>query len=145
MNVSTRFAIALGLGLALAAGAAEAADHEVKMLNRGAKGMMVFEPDLIKVAPGDTVTFVATNPGHDARSIAGMIPEGAEPFEGKLNQNVTVTFSKPGVYGVECRPHYAMGMVAAVVVGDPVNLDAAKAVKQPPMAKKKFDAILGGL
>jgi pseudoazurin len=145
MKFSTRFAIAFGLGLAFAAGAADAADIQVKMLNRGAKGMMVFEPDLIKIAPGDTVTFVATNPGHDARSIAGMIPEGAEPFEGKLNKDLTVTFTKPGVYGVECRPHYAMGMVAAVIVGDPVNLDAAKAVKQPPMAGKKFAALLGGL
>ena len=145
MKLSTRFAFALGLGLALAAGAANAADHQVKMLNRGAKGMMVFEPDLIKIAPGDTVTFVAVNPGHDARSIKGMIPEGAEPFEGKISKDVSVTFTQPGVYGVECRPHYAMGMVAAVVVGDPVNLDAAKAVKQPPMAKKKFDKILGGL
>jgi len=145
MKLSTRFAFALGLGLALAAGAANAAEHQVKMLNRGAKGMMVFEPDLIKIAPGDTVTFVSVNPGHDARSIKGMIPEGAEPFEGKISKDVSVTFTQPGVYGVECRPHYAMGMVAAVVVGDPVNLDAAKAVKQPPMAKKKFDKILGGL
>jgi pseudoazurin len=145
MKLSTRLAFALGLGLALAAGAANAAEHQVKMLNRGAKGMMVFEPDLIKIAPGDTVTFVAVNPGHDARSIKGMIPEGAEPFEGKISKDVSVTFTQPGVYGVECRPHYAMGMVAAVVVGDPVNLDAAKAVKQPPMAKKKFDKILGGL
>lgn len=145
MNVSTRLALALGLGLALASGAADAADHQVKMLNRGAKGMMVFEPDLIKVAPGDTVTFVSVNPGHDARSIAGMMPEGAEPFAGKMSKDITVTFTQPGVYGVECRPHYAMGMVAAVVVGDPVNLDAAKTAKHPPMAKKKFDAILGGL
>lgn len=145
MKFSTRFAIAFGLGLALAAGAADAADVQVKMLNRGAKGMMVFEPDLIRIAPGDTVTFVSVNPGHDARSIPGMIPEGAQPFEGKLNKDLTVAFTQPGVYGVECRPHYAMGMVAAVIVGDPVNLDAAKAVKQPPMAGKKFAALLGGL
>lgn len=145
MKLPTRFAIALGLGLALAAGAADAADVQVKMLNRGDKGMMVFEPDLVKIAPGDTVTFVSVNPGHDARSIAGMIPDGAEPFAGKLNKDLTVTFSQPGVYGVECRPHYAMGMVAAVIVGDPVNLEAARAAKHPPMAKKKFDAILGGL
>ena len=143
MKFSIRFAAVFGL--VLAANAAEAADFQVKMLNRGTKGMMVFEPDLIKVAPGDTVTFVAVNPGHDARSIAGMIPDGAEPFEGRLNKDITVTFTEPGVYGVECRPHYAMGMVAAIVVGNPVNLNAARAVKQPPMAKKKFDAILGGL
>ncbi len=56
---------ALGL-LALVcafAPAAQAADHEVKMLNLGAKGAMVFEPDYIVAAPGDTVTFVPTQPG----------------------------------------------------------------------------------
>jgi hypothetical protein len=38
-----------------------------------------------------------------------------------------------------------MGMVAAVIVGTPVNLDAAKAVKNPGKAGKKFEALLGGL
>jgi plastocyanin len=34
------------------AGGAFAAEVEVKMLNKGAEGMMVFEPALVKVAPG---------------------------------------------------------------------------------------------
>ena len=34
-------------------------------------------------------------------------------------------FDKPGVYGVKCMPHYAMGMVALVVVG---KFDNAPAV-----------------
>ena len=59
----------LAVGLALIAGAAQAADHEVQMLNKGAKGAMVFEPDLIKAMPGDTVTFVPTDKSHDAESI----------------------------------------------------------------------------
>ncbi len=55
-NLTVLAAIA-ALGLA---GAAQAADHEVKMLNRGSDGgMMVFEPAFLKVEPGDTVTFVA--------------------------------------------------------------------------------------
>ncbi len=37
-----------------------AADFEVKMLNKGAEGAMVFEPAGLKVAPGDTVTFTPT-------------------------------------------------------------------------------------
>ena len=31
---------------------------------------------------------------------------------------LTVTFTVPGVYGVKCKPHYGMGMVALVVVGE---------------------------
>lgn len=135
-----RFILALALCAAFSAPAA-AADHEIRMLNKGAKGLMVFEPDLIYIAPGDTVTFVATNPGHDARSIAAMIPEGAEPFAGALGKTIRVTFEKAGVYGIECRPHYAMGMVAAVVVGEASNLDAAARAKHPKIAAKRFDAI----
>ncbi len=49
------------------------------MLNKGADGTtMVFEPALTKIAVGDTVTFVATDRGHNAETIPGMLPEGAE-------------------------------------------------------------------
>lgn len=132
--------------LAVAILPATAADVQVKMLNKGAKGMMVFEPDVVKVQPGDTVTFVATDPGHDAMSVPGMLPDGAQPFEGQIGKDATVTFTQPGVYGVKCKPHYVMGMVAVVVVGDAApNLEAAKAAKNPGKAGKVFAELLGGL
>ena len=118
------------------AGGAFAAEIEVKMLNKGAEGAMVFEPALIKVAPGDTVKFVATDKGHNAGTIKGMLPTDAPPFLGKIGADVAVTFDKPGVYGVKCLPHYGMGMVAMVVVGTPTNLDEAKAVPQVGKAKQ---------
>jgi pseudoazurin len=86
----------------------------VKMLNKGAAGMMVFEPALIKIAPGDTVKFLAADKGHNAESIPGMLPDGATPFTSKMNEEVSVTFDKPGVYGIRCKPHYGLGMVALV-------------------------------
>ena len=58
------------------AGGACAAEIEVKMLNKGAEGLMVFEPALVKVAPGDTVKFVATDKGHNAETIKGMLSAG---------------------------------------------------------------------
>ncbi len=61
---------------------AAAADFEVHMLNKGAEGAMVFEPAFVKVAPGDTVTFIPTDKGHNVETIKGMIPEGAEAFKG---------------------------------------------------------------
>ena len=118
------------------AGGALAAEVEVKMLNKGAEGAMVFEPALVKVAPGDTVKFVATDKGHNAETIKGMLPADATPFLGKNGEDVAVTFDKPGIYGVKCLPHYGMGMVAMVVVGTPDNVDAAKAVPQPGKAKQ---------
>ena len=63
-----------------------------------------------------------------------------------MSEDVSVTFDKPGVYGIRCKPHYGLGMVALVVVGDPaVNLDAAKAIKQPGKAKQAFDALFAQL
>lgn len=131
--------------LVIAGAAASAADHEVKMLNKGEKGAMVFEPDLVRVAPGDTVTFKAANPGHNAETIKGMVPAGAASFEGKMGKDVTVVFAETAVYGIKCKPHLAMGMVAVVVVGDPVNLDEANAVKNPGKAGKRFAELFAGL
>ncbi len=134
--------IAMMLAGALLGGApAKAAEHEVKMLNKGAEGVMVFEPSFLKIAPGDTVHFRATDKSHNVLSIEGMIPAGAAPFAGKMNEDVTVTFDQPGAYGIECKPHYGMGMVGLIVVGDPVNLVEAKAVPHKGKAKKRFEQL----
>lgn len=127
-----------GALMALAAAGANAAEVEVKMLNKGAAGAMVFEPALVKIAPGDTVKFVPTDKSHNAESIPEMLPAGAEPFLGKMNEQVEITFKQNGVYGIKCKPHYGMGMVALVVVGEPANLEAAAAAKHPGKAKQVF-------
>lgn len=132
-------------GALLGSAPAGATEHVVKMLNKGAEGAMVFEPSFLKIAPGDTVHFVATDKGHNVLSIEGMIPAGAAPFAGKMNEDVTVTFDQPGAYGFECKPHYGMGMVGLIVAGDPVNLAEAKAVPQKGKAKKRFEQLFGSV
>lgn len=128
--------------LAVASPAA-AADHVVKMLNKGKAGMMVFEPALVKVAPGDTVTFMPADKTHNAESIPGMIPAGAQPFKGKMSQPLTVKFSKPGLYGYKCMPHYGMGMVGVVVVGNAgPNMAAAQKISHPGKAKQAMAGLL---
>jgi pseudoazurin len=134
--------VALGAGLALA-GAANAAEIEIKMLNKGEKGAMVFEPDFVRAAPGDTIRFVPTDKSHNAEAIKGMVPEGAELFKGKLNEEIVVTLDKEGVYGVKCAPHYGMGMVALIEVGAPTNVDEAQAAKHPGKAKTVFAELFG--
>lgn len=136
-------AAATFISLALPAGAA---DFEVHMLNKGAEGAMVFEPTFVKVAPGDTVTFIPTDKGHNVETIKGFIPEGAEAFKSKMNETYKVTFDKPGAYGVKCTPHVGMGMVGVVVVGDaPSNLEAVKTGKLPKKARERMDAAIAGL
>lgn len=139
-----RIIAALALGVAVAfAGAAGAAEIEVKMLNKGEKGSMVFEPDLIVAAPGDTIRFLPTDKGHNVETIKGMLPDGVEPFKSKFNEEFAVTLDKEGVYGVKCTPHYGMGMVALIRVGEATNAEQAKAVKQTGKAKTVFAELFG--
>jgi pseudoazurin len=131
-------------GLAIAP--AFAADYEVQMLNKGAAGAMVFEPAFVQIQPGDTVTFVPTDKSHNVESIKDMLPEGVEPFKSKVNEAFTMTFDVPGAYGIKCTPHFAMGMIGLIVVGDqPANLEAVKAVKVPKKVGERFDAIYAEL
>ena len=76
--------------LTATAGGACAAEHQVKMLNKGEKGAMVFEPALIKAAPGDTVTFVPTDKSHNAEAVKDMVPDGTEMFKGKLSEHYRI-------------------------------------------------------
>jgi pseudoazurin len=137
-------AMLAGAAIALAAASpAVAKDVQVKMLNKGNGRMMVFSPEVVRIAPGDTVTFVATDMGHNAEIISTMLPPGAVPFKGKMNQNLTVKFTKPGTYGYKCLPHYGMGMVGAVIVGSGApNAGQAKAANHPGKAKQVFAQIL---
>jgi len=140
----TRFV--LGIALVLTTIPAFAADIEVQMLNKGDKGAMVFQPDLVKIAVGDTVTFRSVDKGHNVEGIASMMPADAPAFKSKLSETFTQTFSAPGIYAVKCDPHYGLGMVALVVVGDDLsNLEALKAAKNPKKPQDHFDALFAEL
>lgn len=139
MRVSPFFAL---LATLLFAAPALAENHEVKMLNRGEAGSMVYEPDFLHIAPGDSVRFIATHPTHNAASIPGFLPAGAEPFKGKINEEVEVTFSTPGLYGIQCIPHLAMGMVMLIQVGDTPVSEAQIPPQLPARAKQRLEHIV---
>ena len=107
------------LTCALLCTSALAQTHEVKMLTRSANAGMVYEPDYLQIAPGDTVKFIPTQSGHNAATMPELLPEGAQPFKGKINQEVEQSFCVPGLYGIQCTPHLAMGMVMLIQVGEP--------------------------
>ncbi len=101
--------------------------HTVKMLNQGPTGVMVFEPAVLKINIGDTVTFVATDAAHNSASIPGMLPPNATAWNGQLSRDISVTFDIPGVYGYQCTPHAMMAMVGVIQVGnDSSNLQSVK-------------------
>jgi pseudoazurin len=109
--------ILCALGLSVLSSITFAVVHEVKMLNSGSEGFMVFEPAVLRVEVGDTVTFKATDMAHNSASIMGMIPEGANSWDGAMSQDVTVTVNKEGVYVYQCTPHSMMAMVGVIQVG----------------------------
>ncbi|WP_026187088.1 pseudoazurin [Ensifer sp. BR816] len=131
--------------IVLVAGGAFAGEHEVKMLNKGESGAMVFEPAFVKAEPGDTIRFLPADKGHNVESIKGMLPDGVDKFKSKVNEEYVMTVTVPGLYGVKCSPHFSMGMVALIQVGDvPVNAEAVKAVKLPKKADERLKAALSG-
>ncbi len=140
-TVTTALAFATLMGAA-----AFAETHEVQMLNKGADGArMVFEPAFVQAAPGDTIRFVATDKGHNAESVKGMVPEGAEMFAGKINEEIEVTLDAEGVYAVMCKPHYAMGMVMTIAVGDVDAPEGFLEGRVPKKAKERFEEQLNNL
>ncbi|MEM6589642.1 MAG: pseudoazurin [Pseudomonadota bacterium] len=126
---------------------AEATTHTVEMLNKDpedSKQRMVFKPAFLMINPGDTVQFVSADKGHNSEIIKDMMPDGAEGWKGKINEDVAATFEKPGFYGYKCTPHVGTGMVGLIVVqGDGMmdNLEAAQKVKHRGQAKKRFSAL----
>ena len=108
--------------------AAQAADHQVIMLNKDSEGrVMQFEPAFLKVAVGDTVTFIATDKTHNSESI---------------NEEVSVTFEMEGFYAYKCLPHVGMGMVGLIQVGDAGAPDAAIAASVPGKGKIRMAELI---
>ncbi|MBS4235661.1 pseudoazurin [Campylobacter vulpis] len=103
----------------------EAKNYEVKMLDLDSENQtMIFEPAVLHIEVGDSVTFIPTHKSHWAKSV--IVPEGANKFESKLDEKATFTFEKEGVYLYECPPHRMMNMLGLIQVGKAHNLDKIK-------------------
>lgn len=140
MQFKTLLGTVLSVAVLSLSSAAMAANFEVLMLNKGTDGKtMGFSPSFLQVEPGDTVTFIPIDKGHNAESILGMIPEAATHWKGKVDEEFTVTLSEKGLYGFKCFPHFAMGMVGLVQVGnDRSNLNDLMNVRMPGKAQARM-------
>lgn len=149
MAGATALATTLPLTASVAAKAAPAKTIPAKtivveMKDSGPEGAMVFVPSFIKAMPGDTIRFVPTNPVHNAELIPTMVPAGVGPAKGAIGKQFDLVVTAPGVYGIKCAPHYSLGMVALVQVGNgpSANLAAARTVKLAPFAMKRMTSYL---
>ena len=101
-------------------------EYEVKMLNFGNDGSMVFEPGFLKVNVGDTVHFKSVDMAHNSESSVGLIPVNASGWKGNINEDISITLTEEGVYVYQCTPHLILGMVGVIQVGSPTNIDQIK-------------------
>jgi pseudoazurin len=134
--------IAASLSTLLLVPAAFAENFDVKMLNKGEEGAMVFEPAFVNAAVGDTVTFISTDKGHNVEGIEDLLPEGVEEFKSKMGADYILTLTEEGLYALKCTPHYTMGMVALVQAGAPVNQDAIAEATFKGKAKGRFEPLI---
>ena len=117
MKIATKFA---AMSVLLVSVNATAEDHIV------AAGATNFTPMHLFVQPGDTVQWINMTI-HDTQSMDGLIPEGAEPWKSKIGQEYKITVTAEGVYIYLCNPHFANGMVGAIIVGEASNMDQIQA------------------
>lgn len=125
-----------------------AEDTTIQMLNKdpSSKGRNIFSPALVQIEPGETVTWVATDRGHNVEFVRGAFPDGVSPLRSAIGKDVSYTFSTPGAYVYKCTPHYGMGMVGIIIVGEtPDNLSEILAKKYPGKAEKRINTILSPL
>ena len=103
------------------------ADYEVRMLNSGPGGIMVFDPPVMKIKKGDTIHFKSVDMAHNSESINNMMPEGGDTWMGAMSEDISVTFNTEGIYVYRCTPHIMMAMVGVIQVGNSNNLEQVKA------------------
>ena len=115
-----------------------AEDTTVEMLNKLDKRTMVFNQEIVRIDPGDTVFWKATNPGHNVEFISKKgVPAGVAKFKSKVGKDTEFTFTVPGIYAYWCVPHKTLGMIGFIIVGNDLsNLDSIKKVKFIGKSKK---------
>ncbi|MFW6045898.1 MAG: cupredoxin domain-containing protein [Natronomonas sp.] len=103
-----------------------------------------FEPHVIRVNLGGTVTFHNESGSHTATAYhpdydqPQLVPDGAAAFDSGLltEEGATFehTFETEGVYEYYCVPHETMGMIGSVIVGEP-DAHEQPALEEPPEDK----------
>lgn len=121
-------------------GPSRSANTTVNMVSTSG-GDQIFDPEVVWLDVGGTVTFVNESGTHSATAYAeangkpNRIPSDAEAFDsGILTEQgaaFTHTFEAEGVYDYYCIPHEAVGMVGTVVVGQEFDAHDQPGLTEP--------------
>ena len=106
-------------------GASAQSTHDVFVVHQrtdsaaaNAAHMFRFEPDILVIAPGDTITFLNSLGSHTVMSQKGLWPEAVDTFHIRGQAEADVVFDTPGLYGITCARHGRYGMSMVIAVGD---------------------------
>jgi plastocyanin len=116
------FIVMTALTALLIPAVAGAAEYQVRMKFNEETGAVYYEPRVLKIKSGDTVTWVQedTVNEHNVVTYPDGIPNGAKLFESpmmhKKGENWSREFTNSGTYRYHCHPHEAIGMQAMVIV-----------------------------
>lgn len=151
LPVVAAIAVCFSIGFAAANQALRTVDQLTDFSASSASGMFQFAPELLRVAPGETVTFLNSRGSHTVLSQKGLWPDDVPPVDIAGQLRADVVFDQPGIYGVTCRRHGKYGMVMLVAVGDvsPGEEDFARVSELPANARaraayKRLLEALGG-
>ncbi len=83
----------------------------------GGGGNLVFTPNNLTIATGDTVIWTNEGGFHNVASDdSAWTPDAPSSTVG---WTFTLTFENPGTFGYHCQPHQASGMTGTITVEDP--------------------------
>lgn len=118
-------------------------------------GKSHFEPHVVWVRSGGTVTFETESGTHTATAYHPQndsprrVPENATAWDSGTvtadDEPYEQTFEVTGIHDFYCKPHQAHGMLGTVIVGEPENSDQAGLAKPqgdlPDEARSKIEAL----
>ncbi len=97
-----------------------AEEHLVKLLTTASNGeTMVFEPGFLQVSVGDTIVFEPADASHNAESFFAPTPDAN--FYTELGVTESIVMTQEGIYLYKCTPHFMLGMIGVIQVGEALN------------------------
>ncbi|MEM8622125.1 MAG: plastocyanin/azurin family copper-binding protein [Pseudomonadota bacterium] len=135
-------------GIPSASGAA--AMHSIDQITdpgaSAATNMFRFEPDFVRISPGESIAFLNSRGEHTVHSIPQFWPADRAPVAIASEPRAEVTFDAPGLYGFRCNRHGQYGMVMLVAVGqdpEPEDIDSRiEAMRARDREKTAFRALV---
>ena len=80
---------------------------------------MVFEPGFLQVSVGDTIVFEPADASHNAESF--FAPTSDANFYTELGVTESIVMTQEGIYLYKCTPHFMLGMIGVIQVGEALN------------------------